>query len=204
LLLTAYGLKIGLQKERGFTMKTRFEDTTVKKRRAAQVTQPALKSGKGEKLKKSLTINRPASELYAFWRHLENLPRFMVHLKSVTERGNGTSHWIIETSKGKELEWDARIIEDRPNEMISWQSLEGADVENAGSVWFTPAPSGRGTVVRVSMKYSPPGGKVGAILAKLTGQGAEKELAEDLFRFKALMETGEVPTTQGQPNGGKE
>jgi len=184
-------------------MKTRFKESTSSKRRAARITQPSLKSGKGVKLEKSLTINRPASEIYSFWRHLENLPRFMVHLKSVTERGDGTSHWIMETSKGKELEWDARIIEERPNEMISWQSLEEADVDNAGSVWFTPAAGGRGTVVRVSMKYSPPGGKVGVAIAKLTGQSAEKELAEDLFRFKALMESGEVPRTQGQPNGGK-
>jgi uncharacterized membrane protein len=170
-------------------MKMRFKDTS--KRRAARITQPALKSGKGVKLEKSITINRTAHEIYSFWRRLENLPRFMVHLKSVTELDDGSSHWVMKTSMGKELQWDARIIEDRPNEMISWQSLENADVDNAGSVWFTAAAGGRGTIVKVSMKFSPPGGKVGAALAKLTGHSAEKELAKDLFRFKALMETGE-------------
>ena len=118
----------------------------------------------------------------------------MVHLDSVTEREDGTSHWVMRTSKGKELEWDARIIEERPNEMISWQSLEDADVDNAGSVWFTAAPGGRGTVVKVSLKYSPPGGKLGEVVAKLTGQSGDKQIADDLFRFKALMEGGEVAT----------
>ena len=127
----------------------------------------------------------------------------MIHLESVVDRGDGTSHWVLRT-KGKELKWDARIIEDRPNEMISWQSLENADVDNAGSVWFTPAAGNRGTVVRVKMRYEPPGGRLGAALAKITGQSAEKQLADDLLRFKALMETGEVPTNEGQPRGGKE
>src|SRR5437588_12542488 len=108
-------------------MKTRFPQSTVAKRRAARITQPSLKSGKGIKIEKSLTINRPVHELYSFWRRLENLPRFMAHLESVSERYDGTSHWVMKTSRGKVLEWDARIIEEKLDEMISWQSLEGAD-----------------------------------------------------------------------------
>jgi uncharacterized membrane protein len=169
-------------------MKTRHESKTTK-RQSARITQPSLKSGKGLKLEESITINRPAEEVYAFWRRFENLPRFMVHLKSVAEVGEGKSHWVMKTSKGKELEWDARIIEERPGEMISWQSLEDADVDNAGSVWFTPVPGGNATVVRVQMKYSPPGGKIGAAIARMTGQDPEIELAEDLSRFKILMES---------------
>src|SRR5437588_8871588 len=119
-------------------MKTRFTDRTISQRRAARITQPNLKSGKGVKVQKSVTINRPVAELYSFWRRFENLPRFMLYLQSVTERADGTSHWVMRTPKDKQLEWDARIIEERPNEMISWQSLEHADVVNAGSVWFTP------------------------------------------------------------------
>ena len=128
----------------------------------------------------------------------------MVHLQSVVEHADGTSHWVMKTDKGKELEWDARLIEARPHEVISWQSLEDADVDNAGSVWFTPASGGRGTVVRVKMRYNPPGGKVGVALSKITGQSADKQISDDLFRFKALMEAGEVPTNEGQPRGGKE
>src|SRR5690349_3606217 len=98
-----------------------MKERHVDKTQTARITQPSLKSGKGQKIEESVTINRPVSEVYAFWRRLENLPQFMRHLQSVTERGDGTSHWCMKTSAGKELEWDARIIEERENEMISWQ-----------------------------------------------------------------------------------
>jgi uncharacterized membrane protein len=174
-------------------MKTRLTEKLSPRNRTRNV-EPSLKSGEGEKIEKSVIINRPPEEIYSFWRQLENLSRFMQHIQSVTQTGDGISHWIMKTSRGKTLEWDARIIEDKPGEMISWQSLEDADVDNAGSVWFTPAAGGRGTVVKVSMKYSPPGGKLGAMMAKLFGDSAEKQMAEDLSRLKSLLETGETPT----------
>jgi len=162
---------------------------------------PGLESGSGLKLEKSVTINRPREEIFAFWRSFENLPRFMKHIESVTETAPGFSHWVIRTEKGKSLEWDARIIEERPPEMLSWVSLPGADVDNAGSVWFTPEPGGRGTVVKVQLKYSPPGGKLAAMIAKLLGDSADEQIAADLFRLKSLLESGEAPTAAGQPHG---
>ena len=183
-------------------MKTRLIEKNYSRGRA-QAVQPSLKSGEGVKMEKSLTINRSPEEIYAFWRQFENLSRFMQHIQSVTDKGDGISHWVMKTSHDRTLEWDARLIEDKPGQMISWQSLEGADVDNAGSVWFTPATGGRGTMLKVSMKYSPPGGKLGSMLAKLMGDGAEKQMADDLFRLKSLLETGEIPTTEGQPHGGK-
>lgn len=99
---------------------------------------------------------------------------------------------MIKTSHGHTLEWDVRLIEDKPGQMLSWQSLEGADVDNAGSVWFTPAPGGRGTVVKVAMKYSPPGGKFGTLIGRFFGDSAEEQLAEDLLRLKNLLETRDV------------
>jgi len=102
-------------------MKTRFQDTTNIKRRTARITQPKFKDGKGLHLEKSVTIDATADELYAFWRRFENLPAFMLHIQSVVERPDGTSHWVMKTNKGKELEWDARLIEDRPGSVISWQ-----------------------------------------------------------------------------------
>lgn len=182
-------------------MKTRLIEKNYSRDRA-QAVHPSLKSGEGVKMEKSLTINRSPEEIYAFWRQLENLSRFMQHIQSVTDNGDGISHWVMKTSHDRTLEWDARLIEDKPGQMISWQSLEGADVDNAGSVWFTPATGGRGTVLKVSMKYSPPGGKLGSMLAKLMGDDAEKQMADDLFRLKSLLETGEIPTTEGQPRGG--
>jgi uncharacterized membrane protein len=181
-------------------MKTRFVEKNYSRSHALPV-QPSLKSGEGVKIEKAITINRSPEEIYSFWRQLENLPRFMQHIQAVSQTGDGISHWVMKTSHDRTLEWDARIIEDKPGQMISWQSLEGADVDNAGSVWFAPATGGRGTVVKVAMKYSPPGGKLGSMLAKLMGDGAEKQMAEDLFRMKSLLETGEIPTTEGQPRG---
>lgn len=183
-------------------MKTRLvERDTLRGRGRASAVKPSLKSGEGSKMEKSVTINRSPDEIYSFWRQLENLPRFMNHIQSVTQKGDGISHWVMKTSHDRTLQWDARLIEDKPGQMLSWQSLEGADVDNAGSVWFTPAVGGRGTVVKVSMKYSPPGGKLGSLMAKLMGDSADKQMAEDLFRLKSLLETGETPTTEGQPRG---
>lgn len=180
-------------------MKPRFTERPSS--RAAPRRRPSVKGGEGVKVEKAVSINRPADELYRFWREFDNLPRFMQHVESVECADNGISHWVIRSSKGLKLQWDAKIIEDKPGEIISWQSLEGAEVDNAGSVWFKPAGGNRGTVVKVSMKYSPLGGKAGAAVAKLLGDSAEKQIAEDLFRFKSLMETGEMPTTKGQPIG---
>src|SRR5215831_7850001 len=101
----------------------------------------------GVRADNAATINRPVREVYSFWRKLENLPRFMRHLESVTVRDDLHSHWVVKTLGGKTLEWDAEIIEERENDMISWRSLPGADVDNAGSVWFTRVPAGKGTVV---------------------------------------------------------
>lgn len=184
-------------------MKTRLVEKNYSRARAV-TPQPSLKSGEGSKMEKSVTINRSPEEIYTFWRQLENWPRFMQHIQSVTQTGDGISHWVMKTSHDRTMEWDARIIEDKPGQMISWQSLEGADVDNAGSVWFTPATGGRGTVVKVVMKYSPPGGKLGSVVARLMGDSPEKQLAQDLFRMKSLLETGEIPTTEGQPRGGQQ
>lgn len=180
-------------------MKTRLVEKQYARR--TSIAHPSVKSGQGVKVEKSVTINRSPEELYSFWRNLENLPRFMGHAQSITEIGDGVSHWVVKTAHGRTLEWDARLIEDKPGQMLSWQSLEGADVDSAGSVWFTPATGGRGTVVKVAMKYSPPGGKLGAVVAKFLGEDGEKQIAEDLFRLKSLLETGETPTTTGQPQG---
>jgi len=176
-------------------MKTRLAERNTGRR----ATEPhaSLKSGEGEKLEQSITINRSPEEIYSFWRQLENLSRFMQHIKSVTQMGDGISHWVVQTSHGAKFEWDARLIEDKPGQMISWQSLDGADVDNAGSVWFTPAGDGQGTVVKVSMKYSPPGGKFAALMAKVFGDSAEEQMMEDLQRLKSLMEApGHAPITQ--------
>jgi len=152
-------------------------------------------------LRRSIIVNRPAAELYQMWRNLEELPKFMSHLLSVQNGEGNRSHWTAKGPGGSRVEWDAQIEEERPNEFISWRSLENADVESAGSVRFEPATGGRGTIVRVEMHYRPPAGKAGALIAKLMGQSPDKQIAVDLLRFKQIAETGEIASTEGQPAG---
>lgn len=160
----------------------------------------SVPAGRGIKVEKSLTINRPVEELYRFWRNFENLPRVMSHLESVDDMGD-RSHWVAKGPAGTTVEWDAEIYTEKENELIAWRSLEGADVANAGSVHFKAAPAGRGTEVRVVLKYDPPAGVVGSAIAKLFGEEPAQQIDEDLRRFKSLMEAGETPSTEGQPSG---
>lgn len=155
----------------------------------------------GKKLHKSIVINRPASEIYSFWRNFENLPRFMTHLKEVRNTGERTSHWVAKAPLGTTVEWDAEVTEDWQNKRIAWRSLPGSTVETEGAVWFEESPGGRGTILRIDMRYNPPGGKAGATIAKLLGQAPEKQIPVDLLRFKQLLETGEIARTEGQPTG---
>jgi len=85
--------------------------------------------------------------------------------------------------------------------MIAWRSLDGADMDHAGSVWFKDAPGGRGTEVRVEMQYNPPAGVFGALVASMAGKEPSQQIRKDLYRLKSLLETGEVITTEGQSSG---
>lgn len=140
----------------------------------------------------TVTISRPPEEVYRFWRDFNNLPRFMDHLESVQVIDDRRSHWVANTRTGATVEWDAEITEDRPNQFIAWRSLDGADVDNWGTVRFDPAPGQRGTEVRVEIEYNPPGGALGAGVAKIMGDAPEQKIKGDLYRFKQVMETGEV------------
>src|SRR4051794_266794 len=141
---------------------------------------------------KTMTIGLPVEEVYWFWRDFQNLPRFMAHLESVVVQGDRRSRWTAKGPGGKTFSWEAEITEDRPNELISWRSTPGADVPNMGTVRFLPAPGGRGTELRVDLKYDPPAGLFGASVAKLLGKEPGEQIEGDLRRFKQVMETGEV------------
>lgn len=149
----------------------------------------------------SITINRPASEIYDFWRDLENLPTFMAHLESVRVI-NGTSKWKAKGPAGLSIEWDAEVILDQPNESIAWRSLKGTSVPNQGVVRFRPAPGNRGTEVSVSLQYEPPAGALGAAFAKLFGEEPSQQIASDLRRLKQVLETGEVVHSDASIHGG--
>jgi len=152
-------------------------------------------------VEQSVSILRDQGELYRFWRDFQNLPRFMDHVKSVQVVDDKRSRWVVQGPVGMSLQWEAEIINEESNELIAWRSLGGADVDVAGSVRFIPAPEGRGTEVRVVIDYIPPTGKFGDVVAKLLGDSPSGQIREDLRHFKQLMESGEIPTIQGQPKG---
>ncbi len=150
---------------------------------------------------RTLTINRSPEEVFSMWRNFERFPEFMSHLESVKVMDNKRSHWVAKGPARTKVEWDAEIVEERPNQMIAWGSLPEADVDNSGHVTFTPARGNRGTVVQVELFYRPPAGSLGRMVAKIFGESPEKQMAVDLMRFKQLIETGEIARTEGQPAG---
>ena len=151
--------------------------------------------GQGTKVEERVTINRPVLEVYRFWRNFENLPRFMDHLESVTVIDDTRSHWVAKGPAGTRVEWDAVIHHEFDDELIAWRSLPGSEINNAGSVHFTPSTDGMGTEVRVVLSYEAPAGKLGVAVAKLLGEEPSKQVADDLRRLKQVMDTGDVGTT---------
>lgn len=140
----------------------------------------------------AVAVSRSPEEVYNFWRDLEKLPTFMSHLESVRVIGDKRSHWKAKGPVGRTIEWDAEITDDQPGKRIAWQSLEGADIRNSGSVSFERAPGDRGTYVRVDIKYAPPGGAVTAAVTKFIGSDPGEFVERDLRAFKQIMEVGEV------------
>jgi uncharacterized membrane protein len=160
-----------------------------------------VKGNRGVKVVKTCTINRSPDELYRFWRRFENLPQFMKHLISVNQTSDKDSHWTAQGPAGKNVEWDAVIINEHENDLIAWRTREHSPIVHAGSVRFEAAPTGQGTEVTVALEYNPPGGALGKVAAQLFGEEPGQQIADDLRRFKSLMEAGEVPRTDGQPTG---
>jgi uncharacterized membrane protein len=164
-------------------------------------TRVALSGSRGVNVEEVVRINRPAHELFRYWRNFEMLPTFMDHLVSVRQLDSNRSHWVAKAPAGRTVEWDAEIINEVPDELIAWRTRDHADVVSAGSVCFKAAPNGRGTDVRVRLQYHPPAGKLGAAVAWMFGEEPSQTIQEDLRRFKRLMEAGEIPTIEGQPRG---
>jgi uncharacterized membrane protein len=148
----------------------------------------------------STIIGAPAVEIYRFWRALENLPLFMNHLETVTDLGNGRSEWIAIGPLGTRVRWYAEIVNERDGEFIAWRSLPDSDVTIDGFVSFSKAGN-RGTLVEAMISFRTPAGAAGRAFAKLMGKDPSFMMRNDLRRLKALIEAGEIPTTEGQPHG---
>jgi uncharacterized membrane protein len=137
---------------------------------------------------KSVTIDVTPEKLYKFWIDFENLPRFMDHLEAVWMIGDHRYRWVARAPAGMSVEWDADVIEERPNEVVAWRSLPGSEIANEGSVRFEPTDHGLGTIVHVSLKYYPPAGKIGAWIARLLGEEPGDQIESDLMHLKEILE----------------
>ena len=153
-------------------------------------------------VKRAITVGRPPDEVYAYWRDFEHLPLFMYHLLSVENAGGARSHWVAKGPSGRNVEWDAEIVEDRPGALIAWRTVgRDDDIHHSGSVSFIATPDDRATEVCVSLTYDPPGGKFGVTVAKLFGEEPGQQIADDLRRFKQVLEVGEGILFESDPKG---
>ncbi len=144
---------------------------------------------------RTVTINKPRAELFAYWRDFANLPVFMDNVERIDILDDRRSHWVVKAPGGKTVEWTAAITEERDGEFIAWASEDGADVPNSGRIDFADAQGGRGTVVTATILYDPPGGVIGKVIAKMFQREPAIQARRDLRRFKQLMETGEIATS---------
>lgn len=170
---------------------------------AAMNVEPPSQEDRGTHVEQTFIINRTPEELYSYWRNFENLPNIMTHLKEVRVIDARKSHWVAKAPRivGGSVEWDAEVINDEPNRLIAWRSLPVSQVDNAGAIRFAKALGDRGTEVHVFINYVPPAGIIGHAIATAFGENPRRQMRDDLRNFKRLMETGEIPTTQGQSRG---
>lgn len=168
--------------------------TTSKLKQGRANRVPAVTQSKGDDLiGRSVTINRPRDELFAYWRDFSNLPSFMDNVERIDILSATTSHWVVKAPAGRTVEWDAKITEEKAGELIAWTSGEDSDVRNSGRIEFRDAGA-RGTIVTATIAYDPPAGVVGKVIAKLFQREPAIQARRDLRRFKQLMETGEIAT----------
>ena len=159
----------------------------------ASDTRAALAGDRGIHVRDAIRLEVPVEVVYGFWRRLENLPRFMTHVKQVTDLGGGRSHWVADGPGGTSVEWDAEIINEVPEKVIGWRSIAGSDIATAGSVHFSTVRQGRSTQVAVHLQYSAPGGAAARWLAWALGRDPAHMIREDLRHVKQLLEAGEIP-----------
>jgi uncharacterized membrane protein len=138
-----------------------------------------------------ITVNKPIEEVYKFWKDPENFSRFMGRIDTVRATEPGRSHWTIKGPADLNIEWDAEVSTDIPNDAISWRSVNG-DVDNTGTVRFRRAAGDRGTEVELEVHFKPKGGEVGERIAKFLLAIPRTQLMNDLRRFKQIMELGEI------------
>lgn len=153
-----------------------------------------------EVIGRSVTIARPRSEIYAFWRDFSNLARVMENIESIETIDERRSRWTVKAPAGESVSWEAVVTEDEPDRLLAWRSVEDAEISHQGRVELVDAAPGRGTIVRATIAYDPPGGAIGKWIAKLLQREPAEQTRRDLRRLKQFLETGEVTSSAG-PSG---
>ena len=180
---------------------TKSPETSPRGHQRTKVPYPQAALVK-DKSRYSVTVFRKTpQDIYKFWRDFKNLPSFMKDLVDIKIYDEKSSLWKIKLENGLTAEWTAEIVKDIPGEQISWKSTADSEVQTEGTVWFMPATNGMGTVVGMNMNYQVRGGKLGELVAALSGESPNVLSHINLKRLKALLETGEVPTIEGQSSG---
>lgn len=168
--------------------------TASKSRGAVEEAAGTLAGNRGDTLTGwSVTVNRPAADLFAFFRNFANLPQIMDNIERIDVLNEQRSHWVVKAPGGTSVEWTSAITAEKQDSFIAWASEKGADVSSSGRVDFRPAGD-RGTVVTATILYDPPFGAAGKLIAKLFQRDPTIQARRDLRRFKQLMETGEIAT----------
>jgi uncharacterized membrane protein len=162
-------------------------------------TTPIVAPSSPTMLARSITIGTDAERIYRCWLEPETLPQIMKDIAHVSVLSPERTKWLVELPLGQTLEWESTLVEERPYELLRWRSVEEAPIYNEGTLMFSPAPRDWGTEVRFTFHFNPPGGALGDVGAKLLGDAPALVLAKILRRFKSLVETGEIPTTDYQP-----
>jgi uncharacterized membrane protein len=170
--------------------------------RRSEVQQSEAERDEKAVVGRTVTIDRPREEIYAFWRRFSNLAGIMENVERIEVIDDKRSHWVVKAPAGKTVEWDSVVVDDEPGRLISWQSVEGSDIRTSGRIEFIDAPPGRGTYVRATIAYDPPGGVIGEWIAKLLQREPNLQMRRDLRRLKQFLETGEI-TSSASPSGRK-
>jgi uncharacterized membrane protein len=168
---------------------------------AAQLHRRTLAKRTREPSRVDLRIDIASTpdKLYAFWRDIEKLPLFMSNLQSVTVLDQRTSHWVANAPAGLLIDWDAEVVDDQPGKLIAWRTLPGSAVSNHGAISFEALPDNRGTCVHLSLEYLPSTEAIGAALARWLGGNPQVQIAQDLRRFKQMVEEAAPPEQTKSP-----
>jgi uncharacterized membrane protein len=142
-------------------------------------------------IRQSFVVNLSREETYAFWRRVEEFPRFMRHLGSVEPIDATRSRWVIDGPAGRTMTWETEIVEDDPGSRLAWRTVGRSDVLHDGRVEFDDATANRGTVVSVQLTYRAPARRGRSALERVFRNDPETQIRGDLRRFQKLVESGE-------------